>query len=218
MRPPAPAPSVEAPAAPLSRHSLSEQAIAVLREPQSDAEGAQAFLEPLIDAYVERFARYPFDIREIVLKDLALRDHPSAEIRHLVSSLEASYEAHHHKPVHGIETTLVRVFQQAAQEPERIPGLIEQLRRHYRTTTGKEAIDLDREMLEQTRNGELDQEAMESTISAMAQVYEQRFGQQVPGTGGVEADVVRGVLRELVTQQRNMVSGLETLLDRLESR
>ena len=53
----------------------------------------------LVEAYVDRFQLYPFDVSKVLFSHLELNDYPKDQVEKLVKQLESQYEKAHGRPL-----------------------------------------------------------------------------------------------------------------------
>lgn len=53
----------------------------------------------MVETYVDRFERYPFDVTKALFSDLESRDFPEQEMLELVKQLESQFERAHGRPL-----------------------------------------------------------------------------------------------------------------------
>lgn len=181
-------------AADLSRRQLLEAGLRLIAEPGTRGGDAEALLQPLIEAYAERFRRYPLDLEQALLRSLELKDFPGREIRRLVQTLESRYERRHGKFVQPLETTLVRLFAQVQDSGEQIEQLVRRLTEHYRERYGGELIDTAAATLSRAQAGGYDREALAGLISGLQAAYAARHG--APPAGIELRPLVQAVLEQ----------------------
>ena len=78
---------------------LGELAIELLNDRNLEVSKVRPFFWSLVEAYVDRFQRYPFDVSKMLLSDLELNDYPEEHIEKLVQQLEAHFEKAYGKPL-----------------------------------------------------------------------------------------------------------------------
>ena len=57
------------------------------------------FFWSMVEAYVDRFQYYPFDIYRALISYFELRNYPEEEVRKLVEKLESQFEEAHGRPL-----------------------------------------------------------------------------------------------------------------------
>lgn len=78
---------------------LGELAIKMLNEKNLEVSKVRPFFWSLVEAYVDRFQLYPFDINKALFSYLELNDYPADKIQRLVKQLEQQYENSHGRPL-----------------------------------------------------------------------------------------------------------------------
>ena len=78
---------------------LGELAIELLNDRNLEVSKVRPFFWSLVEAYVDRFQRYPFDVSKMLLSELELNDYPEQHIEKLVQQLEAHFEKAHGRPL-----------------------------------------------------------------------------------------------------------------------
>jgi hypothetical protein len=79
----------------LSFDELSAMACSRMRDGNLDAGDIGPLLRNMVEAYVDRFQAFPFDVVETLFAYLALRDFPEEAMRGLVERLEQRYQKHY---------------------------------------------------------------------------------------------------------------------------
>ena len=79
---------------------LGELVIELLNDKNLEVSKVRPFFWSLVEAYVDRFRRYPFDVSKMLLSELELNDYPEEHIEKLVQQLEAHFEKTHGRPLH----------------------------------------------------------------------------------------------------------------------
>ena len=82
---------------PKDLEQLGELAIEMLYDKNLEVSKVRPFFWSLVEAYVDRFQLYPFDVSKMLFSHLELNDYPKDQIEKLVAQLESQYEK-----VHGI--------------------------------------------------------------------------------------------------------------------
>lgn len=76
----------------LSFDELAAMACGRVRDVNLDAGDIGPLLRNMVEAYVDRFQAFPFDVVDTLFADLALRDFPEETMRGLVERLEQRYQ------------------------------------------------------------------------------------------------------------------------------
>ncbi|MGD8642655.1 MAG: P-loop NTPase [Chromatiales bacterium] len=216
-RPEAPAPQPPKDEPRLSRYTITRAARGLIEDEEVQPDDAETFLSGLIDAFAERFERYPFRLRDVLVRFLELEDYPRAEIRHLAMLLEDLYEKRYQRPIHGLESSVMRLFAHAADSEERVMQLAEQLRAHYLARFGKRLYEPASEVLSEARAEKLSRSELGQLVRDLAEIYEQRFGHSALGAAGLsEVDELRREVQSAITDQRRILGELERILARLD--
>ncbi|HHJ35550.1 MAG TPA: hypothetical protein ENJ87_07275 [Gammaproteobacteria bacterium] len=79
----------------LDLEQLGELAIEVLNDKNLEVSKVRPFFWSLVEAYVDRFHLYPFDINKALFSYLELNDYPEKTVRKLVEQLETQFEQVH---------------------------------------------------------------------------------------------------------------------------
>ena len=74
---------------------LGELAIELLNDKNLEVSKVRPFFWSLVEAYVDRFQLYPFDVSKMLFSHLELNDYPKDQIEKLVAQLESQYEKAH---------------------------------------------------------------------------------------------------------------------------
>ena len=78
---------------------LGELAIELLNDKNLEVSKVRPFFWSLVEAYVDRFQLYPFDVSKVLFSHLELNDYPKDQIEKLVAQLESQYEKAHGIPL-----------------------------------------------------------------------------------------------------------------------
>lgn len=89
----------DVPSSPKDLTQLGELAIHMLNEKNLEVSKVRPFFWSLVEAYVDRFQLYPFDINKALFSYLELNDYPADKIQQLVKQLEEQYESSHGRPL-----------------------------------------------------------------------------------------------------------------------
>ena len=74
---------------------LAELVIARLNDKNLEVSKVRPFFWSLVEAYVDRFQLYPFDVSKVLFSHLELNDYPKDLVEKLVEQLETEYEKVH---------------------------------------------------------------------------------------------------------------------------
>lgn len=96
-------------AAPKDLTQLGELAITLLNDKNLEVSKVRPFFWSLVEAYVDRFQLYPFDVKKALFSYLELNDYPQETMRELVKQLESQYEKAHG---HALRESSLPVAQQ----------------------------------------------------------------------------------------------------------
>jgi len=78
---------------------LAELIIAQLNDNNLEVSKVRPFFWSLVEAYVDRFQRYPFDVSKVLFSHLELNDYPKDQVEQLVAQLESQYQQVHGRPL-----------------------------------------------------------------------------------------------------------------------
>ena len=78
---------------------LAELAIEMLNDKHLEVSKVRPFFWSLVEAYVDRFQLYPFDVSKVLFSHLELNDYPKDQMQALVRQLESEYEKAHGRPL-----------------------------------------------------------------------------------------------------------------------
>ena len=78
---------------------LAEIVITQLNDKNLEVSKVRPFFWSLVEAYVDRFQLYPFDVSKALFSHLELNDYPKDEVEKLVAQLESQYEQVHGRPL-----------------------------------------------------------------------------------------------------------------------
>lgn len=73
----------------------------VLDNNRLEVSKVRPFFWSMIEAYVDRFQVYPFDVVKALISWLETQDYPDSELRELIVKMESLYEQHHGRPFRG---------------------------------------------------------------------------------------------------------------------
>ena len=79
----------------LSLDDLSKIAREMLMDKDLEVSKVRPFFWTLVEAYVDRFQVFPFDVIKALFSSLELQDYPQDEMRELVKKLEKLYKKQH---------------------------------------------------------------------------------------------------------------------------
>jgi len=79
---------------------LGELAIDMLNDKNLEVSKVRPFFWSLVEAYVDRFNLYPFDVNKALFSNLELNDYPEETVLQLVKQLEVQFEKAHGRPLH----------------------------------------------------------------------------------------------------------------------
>ncbi len=99
---------------------LGELAIQVLNDKNLEVSKVKPFFWTMVEAYADRFQKYPFDIPRAMISYLELKDYPEDLTLELVNRLEAEFEKAHGRPL--------RKSKQQACQPDELDDEIKALR------------------------------------------------------------------------------------------
>ena len=102
---------------PKALDQLAELVIARLNDKNLEVGKVRPFFWSLVEAYVDRFHLYPFDISKVLFSHLELNDYPKDQVEKLVAQLESQYEQVHGRPL---------------REPAERKGALDDENRHLR--------------------------------------------------------------------------------------
>jgi len=78
---------------------LGERAIRLLNDDNLEVSKVRPFFWSLVEAYVDRFQRYPFDASKALFNHLELNAYPEETVLQLVEQLESQFEKSHGRPL-----------------------------------------------------------------------------------------------------------------------
>jgi flagellar biosynthesis protein FlhG len=199
------------------KDALVEEALTLLQDSKMDAKQAKAVIAPLIQACVERFEDYPFDTRYTLLEHLKLKNYPANELRQLVITLEDDFEKQHQRPIHNLQSTVLRLFAQAKGDGSKIEELSHHLRASFRNQFGRDLYNAPREILEISRDPKFSEGDFSQLLQDLAHSYKERFGQRWAFDTEVELllEKVIGIVDVIAEQERSLNESLFTLFERL---
>ena len=78
---------------------LGERAVELLKDKDLKVGKVKPFFWSMVEAYVDRFQYYPFDIYRALISYFELRNYPEEEVLKLVEKLESQFEEAHGRPL-----------------------------------------------------------------------------------------------------------------------
>ena len=78
---------------------LAERAMQLLHDDNLEVSKLRPFFWSLVEAYVDRFQCYPFDVRKALFCHLELNDYPAEEVTAVIEALLQRYRAYHGEPL-----------------------------------------------------------------------------------------------------------------------
>lgn len=102
----APADLSEAKPDQLDLTQLGELAIKLLNDKNLEVSKVRPFFWSLVEAYVDRFQLYPFDVSKVLFSHLELNDYPEKTVKKLVEKLESQFEQSHGRPLRKLSHLL----------------------------------------------------------------------------------------------------------------
>lgn len=84
---------------PVNMDQLTQLVQHVLMDKHLEVSKVRPFFWSMVEAYVDRFQRYPFDIVRALFSYLETNDYPPDLIRELVKKLEDCYETEYGEPI-----------------------------------------------------------------------------------------------------------------------
>lgn len=86
---------------PLDFDQLAERAMQLLQDENLEVSKLRPFFWSLVEAYVDRFQCFPFDVRNALFCHLELNDYPAEEVEAVIEALLQRYRAFHGEPLAG---------------------------------------------------------------------------------------------------------------------
>jgi hypothetical protein len=86
-------------AVPADLTQLGEMAICLLNDKNLEVSKVRPFFWSMVEAYVDRFHLYPFDINKALFSYLELGDYSEKTVLDLVKQLESQFEKTHGRPL-----------------------------------------------------------------------------------------------------------------------
>ena len=78
---------------------LGERAIKLLNDKNLKVSTVKPFFWSMVEAYVDRFERYPFDVNRALISFLELKNYPEETMLELIKQLEKQFEETHGRPL-----------------------------------------------------------------------------------------------------------------------
>jgi len=78
---------------------LGERAIKLLQDKNLKVSKVKPFFWSMVEAYVDRFEFYPFDVNKALISYLELKDYPEDDMLKLIEQLESQFEQAHGRPL-----------------------------------------------------------------------------------------------------------------------
>ena len=78
---------------------LADRAIKLLKDENLKVSRVRPFFWSMVEAYVDRFQFYPFDINRALISYFELKNYPEDEMQELIKQLESQFEEAHGRPL-----------------------------------------------------------------------------------------------------------------------
>lgn len=209
--------------------SIGDRATQWLKQHAEDEHEAAEMVQRLVEAYVERFSKYPFDERKILYRALEIRDFPEKELHDLVLTLESLYERRYDQPVRDLEDSVVKLLADVGDSEKEVLELVRRLRTSYERQFRKDLIDARAELFKTIQREDFSESDFDALIQTIKDVYEGRFGKPYEDENDPRIIEIRDTLKRMAEQESNLRNGLtrlsewfnetmearETLLERL---
>ena len=99
---------------------LGERAVKLLNDKNLKVSKVKPFFWSMVEAYVDRFEIYPFDINRALISYLELKNYPEEMLQDLIEQLETQFEEVHGRPL--------RKPSGSARKPSKLDDEIKELR------------------------------------------------------------------------------------------
>jgi hypothetical protein len=192
---------------------IAAAALALLGDESVPLEQADAFLRPLIEAYVKRFRRFPLDLRHSVYRILETMDFPAEDIRFLVHTLEDVYERRHKRPLRDIEDTFIQLLAEVHGSEQRMVELARQLRENARRQFGRDPFEPRRELVEQVRAGQYDEARLARLLDELRQAFETHHGRRFRDRNEELLAEIRNLTERMAHQEGELVNNVSRLFE-----
>jgi flagellar biosynthesis protein FlhG len=222
--PPAPPPPTEAepawsapPATPRTGAPTEEAvnpaaaALEFVNRRETDAEQSKAMLEPLVEAFIERFQRFPLDLRHTVYRSLELGDFPEDDIRDLVMTLEALYERRCQRPVRDTEDTVIKLLADAHASQEKMAALGRQLQASFERQFHEKLFDPENDLRAAVERGDYDEESFGELLQSLRDAYREHSGRPYEDKRDRMLRDVHQIARRMEEQEGSLRNGLTRL-------
>jgi len=207
---PTEAESPEEPApAPVPAGQASPQAaIEAMAEPE-----AQTLIGNLIDDFADRFGRFPFDFRQGAYRALDMEGFPEAEMRDMVTTLEAAYQQLHNKPMRDFQDRMFALLADLKGSKERQQTLAKEMQQRHQKEFNAPLFDAPAALLEAARSGEMDAETVDAFIKQLEQARDEQLGREPTHEREELMAEVQAVLARMQKQESDLRNGLTRLSD-----
>ena len=78
---------------------LGERAIKLLNDKDLKVSTVKPFFWSMVEAYVDRFELYPFDVNRALISYLEIKNYPEETMLELIKQLESQFEEAHGRPL-----------------------------------------------------------------------------------------------------------------------
>ncbi|MEJ2344623.1 MAG: MinD/ParA family protein [Gammaproteobacteria bacterium] len=200
-------------AAPPTEQATSPAAAALefVNRQETDAEQAKAMLEPLVEAFIDRFQRFPLDLRHFVYRSLELGDFPEDEIKDLVTTLETLYERRCQRPVRDTEDTLIKLLADAHTSEGKMAALGRQLQAGFERQFHKKLFDPEVDLRAAVQRGDYDENRFGELIQSLRDAYLEHSGRRYEDERDRMLHDVRQIALRMEEQEGSLRNGLTRL-------
>lgn len=203
----------------LPTETLADSALRLLKEPETKQESAQAFLEPLIKIYIDRYQRFPADLYLSLYQQLEMHGFPEADIRELSHTLESLFEKHHKKPLRNLDSTIIKLLADATGSEEKLSHLNRQLKSSFKRQFNQRLNDPLEEITDWIDDQEFTEEDYTAAQKTQEKAFEARFNKPYKNEKDLLIDQLRSQISELTSQKEKAVqlfSELSTAMNQTE--
>jgi flagellar biosynthesis protein FlhG len=185
-----------------------QSAMKSMEEPE-----AQDLIEGLIDDFVKRFGRFPFDFRQSAYRALDMEGFPEAAMRDMVMALEAAYQQLHNKPMRDFQDHMFALLVDLKGSKERQQALAREMQQRHQKEFEEPLFDAPAALLEAARSGAMDAEAVDAFVKQLEQARDEQLGREPTNDREELMAEVQAVLARMQKQESDLRNGLTRLSD-----
>ncbi len=179
----------------------------------ADQDEANALINRLIEDYVARYDRFPFDFRQAAYRALNLEGLSEGTMRDMVFTLEAAYQQRHNKPLRDFHDRLFALLADVGDSKERLQQLMEELENRYRKSFGEPVLDKRAALINDVRTGKIPADEVDTIINALKDARDESAGRGRRDEHAEAIAEIRAVLERMQKQESDLRNGLTRLSD-----